>query len=284
LLLNTRGDRHDNKWQIRYAYSAALQTYPGYGDENKLTHDLGGQFGVRLWPWLHISTRASANLKLYLENGTDYGTTSGTLVASVSLPHRVLMNFAVETGQLDYAAIDQYDFTLNGFELTLHRSLSPNSSLEAEVNRRYLDYARKASANENQHDVMTTVRVTMTRGRKVLTQIAIEAQTNRSNNFCFDFDRLRIHGLLGFRPARRWLLRAAGMFQHKNYREPQPPACLIDLDTEREQSNFLAADLSRDLTPEISLIVRLAFYDNESTVRGRFYRKMLYFTGLEIRL
>jgi hypothetical protein len=100
----------------------------------------------------------------------------------------------------------------------------------------------------------------------------------------YDFDRWRVNGLLGFRPARRWMLRTAVMLQHKRYRKELPPIYLIDLDTEREQSNFVVVDLSRDLTAVISLVARAAFYDNESTVRSLFYQKTLYFAGFELRL
>jgi hypothetical protein len=293
-LLSTRGNRNDKRWQLHYNYSAALQTYPAHGDENKLIHDLGGQLGVRVKPWLQVTTRANAFLKLYLENATDYATTSGTLIASLSLPHKIFVDFVAETGQLDYAATDLYDFTHRGFEVTLRPSLLSNGSLQATLNRRLLRYpsqfficvARPGSPVTILHerDVLTTWRAAMSFGRKILTQISIEAQANRSNSSVYEFNRLRVNGLVGFRLMRRWFVRAAGVYQHKRYPEALAPLCLLELDTEREQSNFLVADLSRDLTSNVSLLMRVALYDNESTLRGRFYRKMLYFAGLEIRL
>jgi hypothetical protein len=124
----------------------------------------------------------------------------------------------------------------------------------------------------------------MTYGRKLVTQLAVEAQINRSNSFGYDYTRFRASGLLGFRPAKNWLLRAAGTLQRKRYRDDLARLNIRDLDTEREQSNFLVFDISRDFSAEISLLARAAIYNNESTVPGVFYRKMLYFTGLEVRL
>ncbi len=295
-LLSTRGDRRNERWQINYAYAAVLQNYPRYGDENKLSHDLDGQVAVRLCRWLQLSSKANATLKLYLENTADYATTLDNLMASISLPHKILADLSFETGQLDYAetGIYDFDFTFRGAELVLRRTLTPSSTLETTLNRRVVRYERRARAYgpsqqledkaELQRDVLTTFRTAMTYGRKLVTQVAVEAQINRSNSFGYDFTRFRASGLLGFRPARNWLLRAAGTLQRKRYRDDLARLNIRDLDTEREQSNFLVVDLSRDFSPEISLIARAAVYNNESTVPGVFYRKMLYFTGLEVRL
>lgn len=295
-LLSTRGDRRNERWQINYAYAAVLQNYPGYGDENKLSHDLGGQIAVRLWRWLQLSSKANGTLKLYLENTADYATTLANLTASINLPHMIFADLSFETGQLDYAktGIYNFDFTFRGAELALRRTLTPSSTLETTLNRRVVRYDRQARAYgptqqledkaELQRDVLTTFRTAMTYGRKLVTQIVLEAQINRSNSFGYDYNRFRASGLLGFRPARNWLLRAAGTLQRKRYRDDLARLNIRDLDTEREQSNFLVIDISRDFSDEISLIARAAVYNNESTVPGVFYRKMLYFTGLEIRL
>jgi hypothetical protein len=290
-LLSTRGNRRNERWQIHYDYAAVLQNYPRYGNENKLSHDLGAQAGVRLWPWLQLSSKANGTLKLYLEDVVDYanyGTSSGSLAAGLVLPHKLRADLSAETGQLDYVKTDFYDFTFRGAELVLRRPLTPSSTIEAMLNRQVVRYERYAQNQqlenkaELQRDVLTTFRTAMTYGRKLVTQIALEAQINRSNSFGYDFTRFRASGLLGFRPARNWLLRAAGTLQRKRYRED--PARLNDLDTEREQSNFLVVDISRDFSAALSLLARAAVYDNESTVPGVFYRKVLYFTGLEIRL
>jgi len=293
-LLNTRGDRRSTRWQAHYNYSAALQAYNGYRDENKLSHDLSGYLGARLQPWLHLSAQAGGTLKFYLENAADYGTTSGQVAASFFLPHHLAAEVSGETGQLDYAVTDLYDFTFNGAELSLRRTLAANGSVEMALNRRELRYKRRALNYTSkqglfpgrlaQREALTTARVAMTYGRKVLVQLAAETQRNRSNSFGYDFNRFRVSGLLGFRPAPGWMLRAAALMQKKLYRDDLSRFNLRDLDTEREQSNFLVVDLSRDLPAAISLVARAAFYDNESTVPGVFYHKTLFFTGVEIRL
>ncbi|GEM_PF-5670242 len=293
-LLSTHGDRRANRWQILYNYTAALQTYPGYGNENKLSHDVQGKAGARVNSWLHLSAKAGATLKFYIENAADYGATSGSVAASFFLPHHLVAELSGETGQLDYAATDLYDFTFNGVEVTLRRQLPASSVIELRLNRRTLLYQRRAfeynatqgllAKNIAQRDALTTMRAAVTHGRKIVAQIAVEAQVNRSNSFGYEFNRFRLSGLLGFRPARSWMLRAAGLLQNKHYRDDLARLNLRDLDTEREQSNFLVVDLSRDLSPEISLVTRAAFYDNESIVPGKFYHKTLLFLGLEIRL
>ncbi len=296
-LLNTRGDRRSSRWQANYNYSTALQAYPGSRNENKLSHDLSGRLGVRLQSWLHLSARAGGTLKFYLESAADYGTTSGNVAASFFLPHQFVVEASGETGQLDYVAdtnTDDYDFTFNGLELALRRPLLSSGSFEILFNRRVLRYSRQAldrdvvrglqSAAMQQRDALATGRVALNYGRKMVVQLALEAQANRSNSFGYDFNRWRVSGLLGFRPATGWMLRAAGLLQNKRYRDDLSKLKPGDIDTEREQSNFLVVDLSRDLSPEISLAGRAAFYDNESVVLGKFYRKTLFFAGVEIRL
>lgn len=293
-LLNTRGERRSSRWQTQYHYSTALQAYNGHRTENKLSHEAAAALGARLRPWLHLAAQATGTLKFYLENAADYGTTSGNLTASFLLPARFTAEASAETGQLDYVTTDLYDFTFDGVELGLRRSLTVNGAVAVSLNRRMLDYERQRLYYDSQlgliigpakqQDALTTLRVAVTYGRKVVAQCAVEAQRNRSNSFGYDFNRLRVSGLLGFRPRAGWMLRAAGLLQSKTYRDDLSKLNLLDLDTEREQSNFLVVDLSRDLSAEIALVTRAAFYDNESTVPGVFYRKTLYFAGLEVRL
>ncbi|MDZ7361237.1 MAG: hypothetical protein ONB46_10990 [candidate division KSB1 bacterium] len=295
-LLSTHGDRRANRWHILYNYAAALQTYPSHGNENKLSHDLHGKAGARVNSWLHLSAKAGATLKFYLENAADYGATSGSAAASFFLPHHLVAELGGETGQLDYAATDLYDFTFTGVEITLQRRWPRHRPgvIELLLNRRTLLYQRRAfeynqtagllAKNTVQRDALTTMRAAVTHGRKIVAQVAVEAQINRSNSFGYDFSRFRLSGLLGFRPAQRWMFRAAGLLQYKRYRDDLARLNLRDLDTEREQSNFLVIDLSRDLSPEISLVTRAAFYNNESIVPGKFYHKTLLFLGLESRL
>ena len=77
---------------------------------------------------------------------------------------------------------------------------------------------------------------------------------------------------------------SAVMLQRKRYLVPSSPVSLPELDPEREQSNHAVVDLSRSLSGEASLVLRLAYHNNETPVRGLFYSKLLLFTGFEVRL
>lgn len=293
-ILNTRGERRSPHWQMQYQYSSALQAYKDYRSENKLSHEASAALGARLQPWLQLTAQANGTLKFYLENAADYGTTSGNATASFFLPARFVAEVSSETGQLDYAETDLYDFTFTGVELALRRPFVATGAVAVSFNRRMLHYERQRLyydaqsglivGPDKQQEALTTMRVALTYGRKVVAQLAVEAQRNRSNSFGYDFNRLRVSGLLGFRPHAGWMVRAAGLLQSKTYRDDLTKLNLRDLDTEREQSNFFVVDLSRDLSAEIAVVARAAIYDNESTVPGIFYRKILYFSGLEVRL
>ena len=72
-------------------------------------------------------------------------------------------------------------------------------------------------------------------------------------------------------------------WQKKNYRDTLLPFLPIELDTEQEENNFYVLDLSRDLWPEITAVVRWAWYKNESPWANLYYKKTLLQTFLEWR-
>ena len=94
---------------------------------------------------------------------------------------------------------------------------------------------------------------------------------------------MQLYLLFGCNPAPAWLLRAAFMLQHKRYLLPSSPISLPELDPEREQSNYAVLDLTRNLSSQASWLLRLAYHNNETPVRGLFYQKLLLYSGLELR-
>ncbi|MGH7492711.1 MAG: hypothetical protein ACREOO_09985 [bacterium] len=290
LLFQTRAEKNMARGRIDVDYTGALQIYPDYRRENKLLQDLNGGLQWQATGRFRFFARGQATLKLYLNNVTDYGTTTGIAGVGAAITPRIATELSVETGQLDYALGSDFDFTFKGAWLTLR--FHPGSTLawEAAVLQRQINYPSRLALTGTgmllslpQNDDLTTFRLAANYGRKYFLRARLEAQRNRSTRDIFDYDRAQFHFLFGCNPAPRWLLRAAAVLQRKRYLVPSSPVSLPELDAEREQSNHVVVDVTRNLSGEASLVLRLAYHNNETPVRGLFYRKVLLFTGFEIR-
>ncbi len=289
--MQTRATHATPRWRIALDYAGALLFYEGARDENKLLQDASGSVmwldrsGVKLY------LRGQGQLKLYLESPTDYGATSGAIGALLPASKNAAIDLGAETGQLDYARGDDFDFTFNGAFATLRYHFSSRLAGEIGIAHRKLDYLRASFVNtssnfetDTQQDDFNALRVAWSYNARMLLQSRFELQRNRSNRDVFDYDRFQAHLLAGYPFARQWLLRVSLLFQRKHYLTAGPPISLPELDPEREQSNHLILDLSRDLSESTTLLLRWSRHNNESPVRSLFYRKTLVFAGLEVRL
>ena len=79
------------------------------------------------------------------------------------------------------------------------------------------------------------------------------------------------------------LMRLFTGLQRKQYAEELDKLIVTELDSEREKSNFIILDFSKDITQQLSALVRLSYYYNESPIPGRYYRKQLSSLSLEYR-
>lgn len=294
LLLQSKAERVSKNVRLLFDYSGALLLYHEHNDEHKLLNDLKGGVTLRASDWLRFFVQGEVTLKNYLNNTADYGTSGGILGATTALSERAALEAGVENGQLDYAASDSlFDYTFWGAFLSLRHRLAQSTVLELTAQRRRLDYLRFAYLHVNstlvqrapyaQQENFSALRLTFTMSRKWLLRASVEAQFNRSNSLGYDYDRLRLQTLAAWSPARRWLIRAAAMVQTKSYAESTPPIVPPEFDAEREQSNNLILDVSRDLSNELTLLARISYHDNESPIRSVFYRKTVFFTGMELR-
>ena len=104
---------------------------------------------------------------------------------------------------------------------------------------------------------------------------------NRSNSYGFGYTRHRLQALFGARLPSDFLLRIFAALQQKKYTDDLDPFFPLELDTEREESNFAVVDLSHRLFTSVNGIVRFAWYDNESPIRTLYYNKFSVSFSLE---
>lgn len=286
-----------NTWRsISFQNVSALQLYWDHPEENKLVTELrigdSGSLGsvqARIDAW--------GRLKLWLNDVFDYGTGGLRLRVSLPLLRQVQATASAHYAALDYANLNGFDSGDLGLDAGL---LLRRRSHRFGVTLRWqrIRFDRNAVAadfseepvyrflSSRQIDRLATVELFASRSGRLLGRLSYELQRNDSNSFGFSYWRHRIQLLLGTRIGGEVMLRLLAAGQIKSYLERLPediPALPRDLDTEREQSNFVVADLSRPLTADMNAVLRLAWYSNETPLRSRFYRKSLVTLALETR-
>jgi hypothetical protein len=116
-----------------------------------------------------------------------------------------------------------------------------------------------------------------------LLRIGISYRRNVSNSYGYAYEVPTIH-VLGAR-ALPWKLtvRIFVSLQWKTYTDPLQPFLQIRPDTEIEENNTMVLDLSRDFGRGWEIVLRSAWYQNESPFRNLFYKKRVIGIGLSKR-
>jgi len=285
MLFSSRADRAWQRAQLSLAYSGGLQTYASHAVENKLTNEANAEAHWNVSRWCQLRGALNGTLKIYLNDRYDFGTTQSALSAGLQLPQSFMLTLSTATARLDYADSDFFDFLSRSYGVTVRRPLAGWLTAEGGMNYSRLNYLRYVylSANEKQHDEQTGIVARFIIGRRFLVNVSGEWLCNNSNNAGYDYERWRLSVIGAVRIAPRWLLRIAALRQHKKYLEAQRPIDPIELDAERNESNFIVADLSYDLSSQVGWLLRVANYDNEAAFRGLFYQKTVLFSGIEYR-
>jgi len=134
-----------------------------------------------------------------------------------------------------------------------------------------------------QEDDVLGLKLTLNYTKSMLLNFSYIYENNDSNSFGYSYTKHQFVLIFGLPFANSFWLRGYGAIQIKRYDEKSLPVFPTDADTEREESNFIILDLSKDLSPNFSALLRFAFYNNESTIRSRFYNKLLLTGGFDFR-
>jgi len=286
-----------NAWSsISFQQVSALQVYWNHPEENKLVSELrlgnGGMIGR-----LRIRTSAWGRLKLWLNDIFDYGSGGLRVDASLPLTSRLAATAEVHLGALDYAQLDGFDSRDFGAGAGL-AIRKQRRSFGLDLSWQTIRFDRSAVVAQftpdpvyrflaqRQTDRVLSAALSVSQTQGVLARLSYEFQRDDSNSFGFSYWRHRLQLLLGARLRQHITLRLLAAAQIKHYLETLPagvPSLPRDLDTEREQSNFVVVDLSRPITPTLNAVLRLAWYSNETPLRNRFYRKSLATLAVEAR-
>ncbi len=291
-LAHARASRAGRKTRIVLNYQAGLQGYPDHSLENKLINEAAASSTFRLGRF-QLGLQAEGRLKIYLNDVLDYST--GALQATLGLPVIAGLRplIGIRRAGIDYQNFPSFDYDDTTLDLTFAGKLRGNSTWNIAFSRSRVNYARSLItvrpdgslffSEEAQSDLTLGFKASLGYVKKFLINLSYTFRDNDSNGLGFTYTRHQITAVFGMPLSRSIWLRAFAAGQFKMYRDEGPPIFPLDIDTERDESSFFILDLSKDLSANLTLVTRLAYYNNESVIRNRFYQKTLLSTGFDFR-
>ncbi|MBC7187462.1 MAG: hypothetical protein H5U38_10545 [Calditrichaeota bacterium] len=294
LLLDCRAQGQGRRMAGDFSLELGYQGYWQHPEENKAVGELtagGSWFAGQRWS---LGGRGSLRLKTFLNGGLTYLVSTLTGYAKTRLPLETSLTASLSCESLDYSGSSEYDSQGWGAELVLSRPLAEWLRVAATMSEHQWSLDRPAYSYDRATDRWSALpdrqRDRCIQGgarlevhRKGQWAVAYLLERTSSNSYGYGFLRHKVSFLGGVRLPEALLLRLYGVLQRKRYAEEVRPVVPMGLDTEREQSNVLIVDLSRPLSDRMTAILRLAWYDNESLVRGWYYRKSTASLSLERR-
>ncbi len=279
------------KSRLNFSYKGGLQTYLTHAVENKLINEIHGNFTQKLSRF-SVGLRGSARLKLYLNHDLD--TSTGSIEGFFRLPTlRSFGNeFAVQRSSLAYQNFSNFNYSEWRLQWTVTKNLASRLSLRTSFAARLLDYARAGiqlnpdesilTFADKQKDKSVQFQGQLNYTKKFMLNIDYLFQRNLSNSAGYTFSKHQLTLFFGLPLPKSIWLRSYAAAQIKTYTE-KSLTLPIDADPERNESNFIIVDLSKDISANLSGYLRFAYYDNESVIRDIFYRKSLLTLGFDFR-
>ena len=286
--------KHYNKTYLaKLQYHGGFQYYLHTPAEHKMTHDLSGAFVYQFSKRLRLGTRLWARLKYFNRHDWHYFLNTSELFLSFNiLPVQATVGYEKEG--LTYLNYNRYNFSAHHFYLLFSKRLGSYFSANLKTGYRSFSYHRLAvspesrqekliSLNKNQHDDNPYASIQLSFQKGIFGSLEYQLQRNLSNSYGFSFLQHKVTLSLIRSLPKGFMVRIFGSLQHKQYDEDLGRAFVTELDTEREISNFLILDCSREISSSLSVLIRLSFYDNESPVPGRYYQKTMVSGSVEYR-
>lgn len=288
ILFHSRASRKTQKSLFRLNYQGGLQNYFNNSIENKLINELSG-YALFSLQNIQFGLKASGRLKIYLNDILDYA--SGSAETFLVLPKMFTFThkLTMKAGGLDYKDFSIFNYKTSGISWTISRKLYKKLSGQLTLKSEKISYERAALTESfdlktiRQQDDILGLKLNLNYTKLVLINFSYLFDNNASNSFGYSYNKHQFVLILGLPLAQNFWLRGYGAIQIKKYDEKSLPVFPTDVDTEREESNFFILDLSKDISPNLSGLLRLAFYNNESTIRSRFYNKLLLTGGFDYR-
>lgn len=289
-VFQTKIKRATRKSHFSIGYHGGLSIYNNYSSENKLINEALCNYNLSLTKRFHVGLKSFGRIKLFLNNEADYVFGNFSPFLQVHLNSNNTFEIGYTNEKLDYANTFQYDFTQNAAFAQFKHRLKNGATLgllyrssqykfDRLTNTLNLDFSRLDNQQDQVHFLSLSSDF-MCKG--FLINVVVNYERNLSNSYGFENQRFFVNLILA-KNVKSFLLRSYLTWQNKNYLDEFLPTWPTELDSEREQSNFCVLDISRDFSPIITGLVRLAWYRNESPWMSLYYNKTLISAGIEFR-
>jgi hypothetical protein len=293
LLYDGRGRMHSGRWAAQLGYQGGLQIYQQVEKENKLINDLRLDLTLKISDRLQFGGQGYARLKLFLNRPDDYALGRWQIFLQGRVPAAVTIRAGYAEEAMDYATTDFYSYYSPGFFLNLQRGLGRGWTLSPQLTWSSPQFDRSAFKSSAAHNFLPAAHRQkdglLTAGLGVdwvhsslLVSLLFRNEHNSSNSYGYSYDR-QVVTLSFVKNFAGFFLRGYGGWQKKNYLDDLLPFYPLQLDTEREENNFLVLDLSREVTSFMVVLLRAAWYENESPWASLYYQKRLLSLGTELK-
>lgn len=288
-IFHSKAARLGKKSRLLFSYQGGLQTYFQNPIENKLINEFNGVWSYAIHSFM-LGFQGEGRLKIYLNDIFDYATGAGEVFIQLPPVFKFRNQFAFQVSGLNYQNFTIFDYAENQFAWSLSRQLASRlsgqltlSTARIHYDRLLLRFAPPDTLTFRQNDQFYQAQVQLNYSESFLINFNYKFQYNNSNNPEFDYYNHQLILIFGFPLPRNFWLRSYGALQFKHYKQTIPREIPRDIDPEREESSFFIMDLSKDLNQNLTALIRFAYYDNESVIRSRFYRKALLSVGADYR-
>ncbi|MBD3376430.1 hypothetical protein GF406_15450 [candidate division KSB1 bacterium] len=292
LLISTRAWWQHSHGQVTLSGQAGVQGYRQVTRDHKSIQQLmltsrinvsGTRLGMKGW----------VRNKVYFNKNHDYTILGGAPFWSVPFFDIHTISVGVETERLAYSSFPRYNYHRLGITGLVRTRLSRQLLISAmiindryQVNRPALRYHPTSftwqTLGEDIENREMRIGMSVDWFSGWLLQASVFYGNNRSNSQGFAFRRW-ILSLNTSREINTVLVRLLIHLQHKTYTDDHFPDLPVDIDSEREESNFVIFDLSFPIFPAITLLSRISWYRNASPFPMYYYDKVLFDIGLEYR-
>jgi hypothetical protein len=280
--------------KFQLGYQGGLQLYQRYASENKLINEVNGKLFYDITPWFKAGLQGFARLKRFHNKESDYTLDQLNPFIQVVLPAGFVLQTTYGDESMSYANTRFFDYESSLLYVSVTKKITPGLSISPMVSSGSIDLNRRAykvvpgllnwqQKNVLQQDRVVSYKVQMDWLYKgLLLNASYGYDAIASNSYGFSYRRHAVT-LLFAKSLFGVLVRGYGTIQKKTYLDKMLPIWPLQLDTEKEESNFLVMDFSYDLTAATAVMIRCAYYNNESPWADLYYEKWLVNAGFEFK-
>ena len=278
---------------LNLCYLGGIQLYQNISNENKFINEASGKIQFNRQKWRY-GLHTKGKYKFFLNRDTDYSLFYVSPFITFPLSRTFSFYSALKYENLNYTNFNIYDYKSPSINIRLSKSRAPGFTITPELSYSHLKWNRSAftfvesesiwiQTDKTQNDRLITVGLVVDwYSRGLLINCGYYFQNNSSNSFGAEYHN-NIFSIIVAKQLQKFLLRVYTSLQKKNYQEDFIPYYPLELDPEKEQTNFIVCDLSRSLYRQLSLSVRIAWYKNEYPSPNLYYKKFITNINLEMQ-